>query len=224
MSNGVHLLHWTEKQTLNENQLQQNKFSKYNKPLEMLEYTMEEYNQILQDVDWKKEETDYLFSLCKEFDLRWAVIYDRYTFGKPRSLVELRDRYNQVCRKLISSRVSMNSNDPHSKMELQKYTYDKYKDIQRRRNLEILYSRTAQQIYHEQVLYSELKKRQVYEQEWNSESKELVHMLKNYESQVPIPLAPFEKRKQKKDQDSIKKKRTSMDVDVSGDGIYTDKM
>lgn len=40
------------------------------------------------DKEWTKEETDYLFELVKEYDLRWQVIADRYDFigGRPRSM------------------------------------------------------------------------------------------------------------------------------------------
>ena len=40
------------------------------------------------DKDWTKEETDYLFDLVKEYDLRWHVISDRYDYvgGKRRSM------------------------------------------------------------------------------------------------------------------------------------------
>lgn len=29
---------------------------------------------------WTKEETDYLFELVKEYDMKWYVINDRYEF------------------------------------------------------------------------------------------------------------------------------------------------
>ena len=32
------------------------------------------------DSDWSKDETDYLFQLCRRFDLRFPVIEDRYSF------------------------------------------------------------------------------------------------------------------------------------------------
>ena len=40
------------------------------------------------DKEWTKEETDYLFSVARDFDLRWYVIHDRYEYpeGPSRSL------------------------------------------------------------------------------------------------------------------------------------------
>lgn len=43
---------------------------------------------LLADDDWSKEETDYLFSLAREYDLRFIVMSDRYDFpgGRPRNI------------------------------------------------------------------------------------------------------------------------------------------
>ena len=38
--------------------------------------------------DWSRKETDYLMSLCREYDLRWIVILDRF---------ECPEHNNQVC-------------------------------------------------------------------------------------------------------------------------------
>jgi len=40
------------------------------------------------DKEWTKEETDYLFNLVQEYDTRWYIIHDRYSYpeGIPRTL------------------------------------------------------------------------------------------------------------------------------------------
>ncbi|KAF9975230.1 swr complex subunit [Actinomortierella ambigua] len=53
-------------------------FSRYNKIINLQEYTPEEYTKHLQDPDWTMEETAYLWDLCRRFDLRWVLIQDRY--------------------------------------------------------------------------------------------------------------------------------------------------
>ncbi|KAF9166282.1 swr complex subunit [Actinomortierella ambigua] len=53
-------------------------FSRYNKIINLQEYTPEEYTKHLQDSDWTMEETAYLWDLCRRFDLRWVLIQDRY--------------------------------------------------------------------------------------------------------------------------------------------------
>jgi DNA methyltransferase 1-associated protein 1 len=58
-----------------------------------------------EDDDWTKEETDYLWSLCADFDLRWIVIADRYEWeGKERTMEDLKDRYYGGVRKLLAGR------------------------------------------------------------------------------------------------------------------------
>lgn len=56
------------------------------------------------DKEWTKEETDYLFELVKEYDLRWQVIADRYDFigGRPRSM-EVRLFVNHIQALLLTS-------------------------------------------------------------------------------------------------------------------------
>ena len=72
------------------------------------------------DMNWSKEETDYLFQLCQDFDLRFVLIADRYAFGSvPRSPEDIKDRYYKVCRLLLRERGVV---DP---MELKKYDYQK---------------------------------------------------------------------------------------------------
>jgi DNA methyltransferase 1-associated protein 1 len=40
---------------------------------------------------WSREETDNLFDLCEQFDLRFIIIADRFT--PPRTVEELKGRY-----------------------------------------------------------------------------------------------------------------------------------
>ncbi len=51
---------------------------------------------------WSREETDNLFDLCEQFDLRFIIIADRFT--PPRTVEELKGRYYSgiVHSKLIS--------------------------------------------------------------------------------------------------------------------------
>lgn len=55
-------------------------FAKFNVSTNVYSYSTDEYLSHLRDDtgDWSREETDYLFSLCHEYDLRWIVIKDRW--------------------------------------------------------------------------------------------------------------------------------------------------
>jgi len=96
------LSHWvkenTEEETIN--------FADYNKTVDVLEYTDEEYEKYLKaDRDWDKDETDYLFDLCRKYDIRWTIIHDRYNWkDKTRTMEDLRDRYYSVNKKILQVR------------------------------------------------------------------------------------------------------------------------
>ncbi|KAK6118130.1 hypothetical protein DH2020_048114 [Rehmannia glutinosa] len=66
-------------------------FAKYNKSVDVVKYTDEEYEKYLTDPAWTKEETDQLFDLCEQFDLRFVVVADRFPSSK--TVEELKDRY-----------------------------------------------------------------------------------------------------------------------------------
>lgn len=51
---------------------------KFNVKPSVPSYTPEQYEAHFKSEDWSKEETDYLMGLCRDFDLRWIVVADRY--------------------------------------------------------------------------------------------------------------------------------------------------
>lgn len=53
------------------------------------------------DPTWTKEETDHLWDLCKNFDLRFAVVYDRYDSKYDRSIEDLKYRYYSVAKRIL---------------------------------------------------------------------------------------------------------------------------
>ncbi|KAF9114433.1 swr complex subunit [Mortierella sp. AM989] len=70
------ILHHWEKTRTDPNE--EYRFYKFNKVINLNEFTPEEYTSHLEDPDWTFEETTYLWDLCRRFDLRWVVIQDRY--------------------------------------------------------------------------------------------------------------------------------------------------
>jgi DNA methyltransferase 1-associated protein 1 len=66
----------------------EDRFEGYDVPVDCVSYTDQEYSVYLTDMQWSKEETDYLLGLVREFDTRFPLIWDRYDFqgGPPRSL------------------------------------------------------------------------------------------------------------------------------------------
>ncbi|CAJ0908056.1 3364_t:CDS:2, partial [Entrophospora sp. SA101] len=81
------------------------------------------------DRDWSKEETDYLFDMCRKYDLRFIIIHDRYDFpNKIRTIEDLKERYYSVCKKILQIRPTQPGNNQQDKGAIIALnTYDKQK-------------------------------------------------------------------------------------------------
>nr|CAG8503448.1 1702_t:CDS:2 [Entrophospora candida] len=65
-----------------------------------------------QDQDWSKEETDYLFDMCRKYDLR--------------TIEDLKERYYSVCKKILQIKPSQPGNNQQDKGAIIALnTYDK---------------------------------------------------------------------------------------------------
>ena len=73
-TDGVKLRHWMRKPIV----VDDYQFSRFNKPAYVVSYTDDQYEQLLHDSKWTKSQTDVLLRLCRQFDLRWHVIADRW--------------------------------------------------------------------------------------------------------------------------------------------------
>ncbi|KAI8803022.1 hypothetical protein BJ742DRAFT_830955 [Cladochytrium replicatum] len=155
------------------------RFAKLNQSALVYEYTSEQYESHLQVIGWSKEETDYLIDCCKKYDLRWPVIHDRYEFsgGAARSMEDLKERYYFIATEMLKLKPS----DEETKQLIEAYAYDKDREVQRKRNLELLYHRTPEQIMEEEALAYELRRRERYEKQWAMERERLVRLLGNHE-------------------------------------------
>ncbi|KAK4042605.1 hypothetical protein C8A01DRAFT_13769 [Parachaetomium inaequale] len=97
-------------------------FAKFNVRVPVPQYNEDQYRANLQSNDWTREETDYLLELAQDFDLRWAIIWDRYEFipkppqeeeangtstavvpaQKARTMEDLKARYYEVAAKMMA--------------------------------------------------------------------------------------------------------------------------
>ncbi|XP_057782267.1 SWR1-complex protein 4 isoform X2 [Salvia miltiorrhiza] len=132
-------------------------FAKYNKSVDVIKYTDEEYEKHLTDHAWTKEETDQLFDLCERFDLRFVVIADRFPSSK--TVEELKDRYYSVSRAILTARAPSpgdvsghplvkkydSFSSPSERCPMMKEPYNASQDTDRKRALNLLLSHTKQQ-------------------------------------------------------------------------------
>uniref|UniRef100_A0A6N2MWG1 Myb-like domain-containing protein n=1 Tax=Salix viminalis TaxID=40686 RepID=A0A6N2MWG1_SALVM len=129
-------------------------FAKYNKSVDVLKYTEEEYEKYLTDPMWTKEETDQLFDLCERFDLRFVVIADRFTSS--RSVEELKDRYYNVSRAMLIARAP--SPGDVSGHPLVKEPYNSSQETERKRALSMVLSQTKHQERKDTQVLAEAKR------------------------------------------------------------------
>ena len=83
-------------------------YSRFDVHLDPVVYTDEDYRRFLSDTEgWTKGETDALVDLARRFELRWAVIHDRWIASfPPRNIEDLQHRYYSVAAKMNQVRVA----------------------------------------------------------------------------------------------------------------------
>ncbi|GJJ07086.1 hypothetical protein Clacol_001285 [Clathrus columnatus] len=160
------------------------------------------------DEEWTKEETDYLFNLVREYDMRWFVIIDRYEYpgGPDRALErlsshkDLKARYYSVCRKLIRNRPWLGDEAAKSAL-LNSYQFDKgmaphlvfvfvepstEREKTRKMYVASLFARTPEQIAEEEALYVEIKRLEQRERRFAKDREELMKTVAGIESGLNV--------------------------------------
>ncbi|KAB2617281.1 DNA methyltransferase 1-associated protein 1-like [Pyrus ussuriensis x Pyrus communis] len=130
-------------------------FAKYNKSVDVVKYTDEEYEKHLTDDMWTKEETDQLFELCQQFDLRFIVIADR--FSSSRTVEELKERYYKVSRSILIARAAALPGDV-SEHPIVKEPYKFTQERDRKRALFMVLSQTKHQERKDYEVLAEAKR------------------------------------------------------------------
>ncbi|KAM3587108.1 swr complex subunit [Umbelopsis sp. WA50703] len=190
-TDGLVLRHWVKE---NDNSDGDYYFAKFNKVINVTDYTDEEYEKYLTDPNWTKEETDYLFALCKKYDLRFVVITDRYEYpGSDRSMEDLKERYYGVNQMLLRERVpSAGSTDLSQDRQtlIQQFSFDKSKEVERKKALEVLLNRSPEQIEEEEALFVEARRLEQNDMKLAKEREQLLKFLQTYDIQQTLPVTP----------------------------------
>ncbi|KAG6545917.1 hypothetical protein Mapa_012573 [Marchantia paleacea] len=116
-------------------------YAKYNRTVDIVRYTDEEYDKYLEHENWTREETDQLFDLCEQLDLRFIVIADR--FPHSRTPEELKDRYYTSAKKILESRAT--APEEVADHSLVKNAYNFEYEVERKKSLGMLFSQTRRQ-------------------------------------------------------------------------------
>ncbi|GMT29331.1 hypothetical protein PFISCL1PPCAC_20628, partial [Pristionchus fissidentatus] len=181
-SDGMQLHHW---ERMDKNKEEQYCFAKWNKVINIPEYTDDIYTQHLQTSKWTREETDLLFEMCRRFDLRWPVVQDRYeterlyrnkagkTFDK-RSIEDMKERFYAILSELNLLK------DPTS----EPIAYDADHERRRKEQLRKQFDRTQEEIEEEERLQDELKKIDARRKERERKAQDLQKLI-NMEQHSP---------------------------------------
>ena len=175
---------------------QQGGFGKYNIKVDVPHYTDDEYNTYLQDDDWTKEETDYLLGLCRDYDLRWIVITDRYDFhqspssipdsdphtslvsSNPRTMEDLKRRYYTFMHRILPLRHPLTEMTPAKFALYDAFNkFDPKREASRKSIADSLLRRGPDDVKEEEVLLSELKRIVENEERFSRERRELYALL-----------------------------------------------
>ncbi|XP_037928708.1 DNA methyltransferase 1-associated protein 1-like isoform X1 [Teleopsis dalmanni] len=148
-------------------------FAKFNKHLEIPSYTMTDYNAHLRTntQNWNKAQTDHLFDLAKQFDLRFIVMADRWDREQhgTKTVEDLKERYYEVVGLLTKAR-----GQPSDKKT---YVYDGDHERRRKDQLKKLFDRTLMQVEEEQMLLNELKKIEARKKERERKTQDLQKLI-----------------------------------------------
>ncbi|KAI1630303.1 DNA methyltransferase 1-associated protein 1 [Exophiala viscosa] len=154
---------------------------KWDVRVQMPSYTDEQYEALLKSDDWTKQETDYLMELCRDYDLRWVIIADRYETGEmsatathqngevagdevalrpaypPRSLEALKQRYYAIAAKMLETQIPA-SNMTQTEFQLweKMRNFDAKTETMRKAMAEKLFERTKDEADEERTLLEEL--------------------------------------------------------------------
>ncbi|CAN8004161.1 unnamed protein product [Ixodes hexagonus] len=164
---GVMLSHW--RRVADEGK--EYPFSKFNKQVHVPTYSDAEYQQHLTCNKWTRAETDYLLEMCRQYDLRFLVVRDRWDTSRfsLRSIEDLKERYYSLCNALARARAP-----PGQELKLRAFDADH--ERRRKEQLLKLYDRTSEQAS-QQTLLGELRKIELRKKEREKKTQDLQKLI-----------------------------------------------
>ncbi|KAI6092126.1 hypothetical protein F4821DRAFT_224962 [Hypoxylon rubiginosum] len=185
-------------------QLDDSTFAKFNVQVDIPQYSDDQYNSNLISRYWTKDETDYLFGLVRDFDLRWPLIWDRYEYkpkppeqarngegagsmdprtavmpaGRPRSLEDLKSRYYEVAAKMmVVQKPVQYMTQPEFQLHEMMANFNPVAETQRKKFASDAMSRSREEAQEEELLLIEVRRILARQERLNQERRELYHRL-----------------------------------------------
>lgn len=140
-----------------------------------------ESDQEIELEEWTYEETAYLFDLCKSFELKWHIIYDRYNFGTNRSIEDLKEHFYRICKHIYANDANGNPSLIESLG-----SFNKSKETERKQYLERLLKRTPAEIAEEESLVIEARRFELAAKKMLAERANLLTLLDSPQSSQSV--------------------------------------
>lgn len=103
--------------------------------------------------EWSYEESELLFELCRTFELKWHVVYDRFPSQFSRSMEDLKEHFYRLSASIFKYR---DTGNPHLIESLD--AFSKTAETERKNYLESLLRRTPAEIAEEESLVIEARR------------------------------------------------------------------
>ena len=184
-------------------ELEDSMFAKFNVKVDVPEYSDEQYRYNLTSNEWTKEETDYLFDLVRDFDLRWPLIWDRYDYkpelpngtaggetngtdsntalvpaGNTRSMEDLKARYYEVAAKMMTIQKPVQYMTPaEANLYETMANFKPESEAQRKKLAEGFLSRSKEEAREEEALLIEVRRILARAEKFNQERRDLYNRL-----------------------------------------------
>lgn len=168
-------------------------FAKFNKKLNIVAYSNNEYNTHLRtnQAKWTKQQTDHLFDLARRYDLRFVIMADRWdraNYGT-KTVEDLKERYYEVVSILTKVNVQEATYRARHKQihffqqvkgnsgEKKVFNFDAEHERKRKDQMRKLFDRTQKDIEEEQMLLKELKKIEAEKKERDRKQQDLQKLI-----------------------------------------------
>ncbi|KUI74156.1 SWR1-complex protein 4 [Cytospora mali] len=183
---------------MKEGEIEDSAFAKFNVKVDVPEYNDEQYEAKLQNDDWTKDETDYLMTLVRAFDLRWPVIWDRYEYtpkssedtdmngsdtavvpaSKPRDMEDLKARYYEVAAKMMETQKAIQyMTQPEWNLHQTMINFNPNQERDRKKFALNSMSRSKEEAKEEESLLIEVRRIMARQEKFNEERRELYQRL-----------------------------------------------
>jgi hypothetical protein len=146
-------------------------FARFNKRIDIVKYSDDDYRKLLAappeapatdpDAKWTREMTDALMELCRRYDLRWAVIKDRFPIRAHLSVEDLKQRFYNVMSRIIRARANalpMGAQSAMLKTQFTDFVFNPEVENRRRRYAHVAFTKAKpERILQERLLLEELR-------------------------------------------------------------------